>query len=280
MLFMEFAQIELRRGEPEQQRESMNGFANRYGCLGIDEYEYSLASTRIPGGSRARGERFEDWRTEVSTMHNAVRLWRLLDEHDVYGLARCVQWIEEPLLDLYGDGKLFKANILAGWYYCSEVDGTFMPIRDIARGCAPKANGRMAGAWSILTNAVNNYLGVNPTLEVLMVQSSADRKPGIVLQAAGLLTVMWLQFARAIEGNKKPRACKDCGKWFEVSAEDDGRTARRLFCTEACKTRDYRRRKDRAQQLKAEGMSVKAIAKDIDTDLDTIKKWITTKQKG
>jgi hypothetical protein len=57
-----------------------------------------------------------------------------------------------------------------------------------------------------------------------------------------LISALWLQFARGIAGNLEQRVCKECGTWFEVSSRDDGRSARRLFCSDPCKSRDYRRR--------------------------------------
>ena len=75
-----------------------------------------------------------------------------------------------------------------------------------------------------------------------------------------LLSATWLQFAQAIAGNREQHACKECGGWFEVSSRDDGRTARRLFCSDPCKSRDYRRSKKIAQHLKSAGKSVQAGA--------------------
>jgi endogenous inhibitor of DNA gyrase (YacG/DUF329 family) len=94
-----------------------------------------------------------------------------------------------------------------------------------------------------------------------------------------LLGAMWLQLAEAIAGNKQHRPCKECGKWMEISTEEDGRSARRLFCSDACKSRDYRRRIERARQLKAEGKSLKVIANELESDVDTIKNWVA-KRKG
>jgi C4-dicarboxylate-specific signal transduction histidine kinase len=53
----------------------------------------------------------------------------------------------------------------------------------------------------------------------------------------------------------------------------------REFCSDACKSRNYRDRKDKAQRLKAQGQTVAAISKELDTPAATIKNW-TTKRKG
>jgi hypothetical protein len=77
---------------------------------------------------------------------------------------------------------------------------------------------------------------------------------------SNLLAAMWLQLAHAIAGNKQYRACRECGNWFEISSEDDGLTARREFCSDPCKSRDYRRRREQALALKAEGRTLQQIA--------------------
>jgi hypothetical protein len=101
-----------------------------------------------------------------------------------------------------------------------------------------------------------------------------DRRSGRpVLQdfPLSLLGAVWLQFARAVGGNKEYRACASCERWFEVSPE----TARtnRQFCSEACRSRAYRDRKGRAVELRAEGWSFDRIAGELGSDLDTVKGW-------
>jgi transposase len=48
-----------------------------------------------------------------------------------------------------------------------------------------------------------------------------------------------------------------------------------VFCQDACKSKDYRDRKAKAQEMAAEGMSAKATAEEIQTDVATVKKWIS-----
>src|SRR5262249_31256111 len=85
-----------------------------------------------------------------------------------------------------------------------------------------------------------------------------------------LLSALWLRRAQARAGTKRHGPCKECGRWFEIWTEEDGRTARRLFCSDPCKSRDYRRRKEKARQLKSEGRAVRDIAKELDADVETI----------
>jgi hypothetical protein len=53
------------------------------------------------------------------------------------------------------------------------------------------------------------------------VQADADRlspKPA----ARTLLGCMWLQFARAIGGDKSYRVCQNCKRWFEIGGGTHG----------------------------------------------------------
>jgi hypothetical protein len=59
-----------------------------------------------------------------------------------------------------------------------------------------------------------------------------------------LLSALWLQFALAIAEDKRFRRCKQCGRWFQVYQDEDRRTARKEFCQDACKSRDYRLRRE------------------------------------
>jgi hypothetical protein len=93
-----------------------------------------------------------------------------------------------------------------------------------------------------------------------------------------LLGALWLQLAEAVSGNKEFRSCPTCGKWFELSP-DVART-NRLFCSDKCRTRAYRGRKEQAQKLAKKGKSIKEIAKELDSDVKTVKGWIQSQQQG
>ena len=90
-----------------------------------------------------------------------------------------------------------------------------------------------------------------------------------------LLGAMWAQFAWAVAGDKEVRRCATCGKWF-VLDPDTARTSR-LYCTEACRSRQYRRKKTEARELAASGESVAAIAARLESDVATVQGWLAAK---
>ena len=101
-------------------------------------------------------------------------------------------------------------------------------------------------------------------------------------QPRTLLAAMWLQLARAVVGKKGFSECKFCGSLFEVSTDTTGFRRNREFCSDVCKTRDYRQRRQTALELAADGTSLSAIADQITTKKATVQRWIdaaTTGQK-
>jgi hypothetical protein len=98
-------------------------------------------------------------------------------------------------------------------------------------------------------------------------------KMDLQVMPKNLLGALWLQLAEAIGGGKKFRQCDTCGGWFEVAPRHN--RADRQFCTDACRSRAYRGRQDRARQLAAEGRRLPAIAKELGSDVKTVRKWVT-----
>jgi hypothetical protein len=271
-LFRNFARV------PPKDRDAILAFANQYGNLGVVQALYELAPNEPGRLLGIWGEKHQEWAQHIDQMQRAVAIWDKVQAGDVAGLSRFIRWR--------------RAGGTGYWAYDSHPD---LPRIEVV---PPKASPPPPGRHSQLIESVEGLFKPDdvftPARFLVQRWVNAHLKdrasPHLLYQLEygtqvlqivphNLLGAMWLQFAHAIAGNKKHRSCKECGKWIEISSEDDGRSARRMFCSDSCKFRDYRRRKDRAQRLKAEGKPVKAIAKELDTDVETIKKWLT-KRKG
>jgi hypothetical protein len=103
-------------------------------------------------------------------------------------------------------------------------------------------------------------------------KKSPSHEPALHLVPNTLGGAMWIQLAQAIAGDKKHRACESCGRWFELSPET-ARTSK-YYCTEACRSRAYRARKEYAHQLHSEGKTPIQIAEQLKSEVETIKKWL------
>jgi hypothetical protein len=91
----------------------------------------------------------------------------------------------------------------------------------------------------------------------------------------GLIGALWLQFARAIDGKRTYRRCRECPRWFELTPAI-ARTNKR-FCSDACRFKAYRQRQDEARRLSAEGMALDEVAQRLGTDLKTVQGWVVRK---
>ena len=110
--------------------------------------------------------------------------------------------------------------------------------------------------------------GVEPHVEF----GSVER---LSFAPSDLLSAMWMKFALALVGGKSYRECKSCGKLFELSPETGSRSNRQ-FCPGSgyCKTKDFRKRKQRALKLWALKTPIREIAAQADTRLETVRRWI------
>jgi len=116
---------------------------------------------------------------------------------------------------------------------------------------------------------INDHLaGVEPHVEF----GSVER---LSFAPSDLLSAMWMKFALALVGGKSYRECKSCGKLFELSPETGSRSNRQ-FCPGSgyCKTKDFRKRKQRALKLWALKTPMREIAAQADTRIETVRRWI------
>jgi hypothetical protein len=108
----------------------------------------------------------------------------------------------------------------------------------------------------------------------LLWQQNRDRL-GVYIVPDGLIGALWLQFAQAVERDAQFRQCLECDTWFEV-APGRGRTDKQ-FCSTACRTKAYRKRQAEAVRLHGEGRSLEDIARELDSETDTVRGWIERK---
>ena len=112
-----------------------------------------------------------------------------------------------------------------------------------------------------------------------LLKFNASDHPELSFGHITLLTAMWDHFARAIARGKRFVRCKFCRRLLELSTDEIGYRTNRTFCSESCKTRDYRKRKRTTLRLAGEGQAVSTIAKEVQTTPATVRAWID-KAKG
>jgi hypothetical protein len=89
---------------------------------------------------------------------------------------------------------------------------------------------------------------------------------------------IWLQFGRAVAEGKEYSRCLECDSYFEHSATT-ARTNRR-FCSNACRSKNYRERQEEARRRHAEGWSLHEIVRYLDSDKVTVQGWLAPRISG
>ncbi len=116
---------------------------------------------------------------------------------------------------------------------------------------------------------VNEILG---EAEIFLTASQQNGGIGLRMHAMNLLSAMRLQLVDAITEEKRYRKCEHCSKPFEVSPQVN--RSDRMFCSDNCRVKAYYRRKQKAVTLREEGRSLREIAAEIGSDMQTLKSWL------
>lgn len=203
------------------------------------------------------------WVEHIDEMRSAVRVYDAVASRDPQVLAEhvsCRELRDEGLDRSYSHGWFVRyggREVLMGrskWRATEQ--GAFVFARHFL----------MWRVSAMLDKRVRFVLAEHP--------SSAQ--PTLRPHPVSLVGAMWLQLANAIAAEKSYRTCRMCGGWFEAGGVDD---ARKIFCSEGCKSKDYRRRRDLVKRLAADGQTVEEIGEQLaasgtDTDAETIRKWV------
>jgi hypothetical protein len=250
-LFRTFADVPL-------SKDGILQFANKYGALSnlLRPWTRSRAdrSEILTGGE----ERYGWWRGKIAAMKRAVMLWDLVRKGDEAGVVDFID-VNKPDSGLEIHWREEKLD--------SYEEGT--PGVVIKSG-QPEPKDAVEAALLLLQRTMEEelYKGLSAKMELI-----SDRRLEFRDRPSDLITAMWLQFALGVSGEREYRSCMVCKAWFELSP-DIARTTR-LFCSDACKSKGYRLKQDRARQLFAEKKGFSAIAKELGSNVATVKRWIT-----
>ncbi len=221
--------------------EAIVAFADRYGLLGGSvEREVSVigSDTAFVG----TGEPVDAWLSAIEDMRRVVQEWDRARANAPFGPPR--------------------------W----QVPERVPPGRGLS--LLQKSEAILGSQWrpDLLPN-VQRTLNANLARETgaRMLWSSEEGRLRLHLRPASLLGALWLQLAQAIDGDRHYRRCRVCASWFELRP-DRART-NRAYCSDACRFKAYRGRQARARELHAEGQDMETIARELGSDVETIRKW-------
>jgi hypothetical protein len=301
VLFREFADLST------DDLDALLGFANENGSLGFGHIAVCDPRTatsypnclvwedpEYPGGRAALllgVETYREWVTAIAHLKTATTVFDRLQARDATGMRKYLVWHDtgarearEHLPTHLSDRDKYRRPDGA-WYLdthphiADKESGGSARINDyIATGTTPtRYDDPLTVGWTWLVQAVNHQLRnrVSPQLWI----DPDGRRLIEQLHPQDLLSAMWAQLYRAMTAGKIYRNCKACAKWFEISGDDEGYTTRRMYCSDVCRVRAYRGRRDRAAMIAAAGKSAKEVseqlaAEGMETDLATVKKWV------
>ena len=260
-LFREFASL-----HPASEEEIVK-FAGKYGWLGgpmqVPVFRFKPGESRIPLPSinpmrQLVGERTTAWEAEAATMEHLVCLWDAATKGDRATLTEFVTW------DANGDGVRYVGilgrSMIARTNYREEF---FRNLKAGELGRPALEFVRTKVTERLDKSGIDNRLLWDPNY----------RRQRLHVVPTSLVAALWLQFAKAIEGDKEYRQCEQCSRWFEVAAEkrEDAK-----FCQNACRSKAYRERQKTARKLRNEGVPVREIARRLDSDTKTVTRWTKT----
>jgi hypothetical protein len=287
-LFRTFAEV-------EHSEDGLQAFADEYGCLWldpvVDKRTHSLsrfserrddplatAARMAPFNTYPAG-RFSDldqWDQAARAMREALRLWEQLTSPtpDEDFLRACFHWLGAPGIPPV---VIWKLDFHAGPFPKESPDD------ELAGSVLTVANhhGDVIGvAWELLRLAINSRLFGRVLPQLVWTEDRERERPALQFAPVNLYGCLWFQLARAIDGDRNYYRCKMCGKWGELKrgkgeGKGAGNRSTRQYCSSACRVKAHLERQAEARRLHAGGMKFRNIARQLGTDVATVKSWVT-----
>jgi hypothetical protein len=252
--------------------EGILDFARQYGRLG----EGVEAFASLPNGSSATVEPLSAWRTTLTWLGEAIRLWDLAQQENCAELSKVIRWERKGVVRYQAPRDLVLR--LHGSLPPIEARSLFDEMHTIASAdynpglfSAFTQGNVVEPARCFVLRIVNDYLG--RAAQPALLWNGKHRKVLLRHYPRSLLGAVYLQFTTAILSGRATQMCPVCGRYFEVTAPASRND--RLTCSNRCRVRAYRDRQQKARELYGEGWSTKRIAKEIGSDISTIKKWLS-----
>jgi len=232
-LYREFANL-----EPTE--EAYASFANQYGDLGIGVFIDASPTPDFEATFGAASDPFCRWRSAHAQIRAVVDVLNAIQAEDTTVLK---QWFtvskdgakyhrKDPVtLEAFGWVTIAGELREYVWKWATKADSDAEGLLRVARGWAQQQINEAIGG--------EKHPGTNCSARVVFDQDREHMTLRIVPET--LIGAMWFQCARVLALNPLFRACKHCGKWFELSP--DTRRKQAIYCSARCKVAAYRAKK-------------------------------------
>jgi hypothetical protein len=230
---------------------------------------------------------------EITAMREVVDLWSYYQAGDVKGMARHISWAKD------GEGKdivQYQSNpdvapadleqLHPDNYDVDPETGESCDVQALATTAViasshhhPEWLARFQPGDVFLPALVFVQRRVNERLPQLLVpQMDHDLRHdrlSVKLVPSNLLGALWLLFMQAMIERRQFRRCQQCSSWFEIRPPATRST--RIYCGDTCRIAARRARARMARDMHGQGKSAREIAATLETDVATVKRWITAK---
>ncbi|NLZ02502.1 MAG: hypothetical protein GXY25_18450 [Pirellulaceae bacterium] len=242
LLFWEFSQV-------KPAKEAVLDFANHRGLLVGTHY-----SGRVGGNTLAA------WCAEIEVMRFAIEVQSALARGDDEALGKTVIWDDGTDRPRYVTPAALE-NLKRSW-----------TGQQRAHEITLFSHGALTAPAERLVQDIIEWKTQSPKAQFFF--GAAD-EPEIIVRVDELRQVVWFQFALAVRG-RGLRFCAHCGRPFVMNVRSD-----QTLCSKNCTVLDTYHRKKKAQRMRADGVSVREIAKAVGAktrslkeNMAQVKKWI------
>jgi hypothetical protein len=225
------------------------GFANRFGLLG-------------KGAVNKDGETLESWRKAIRWFNVLTSLWKASEQYDEPFIREHLHWEKEVVL-CHGLPDI----------PCAALGDPFRLDRAALKRAGVRYKDFESAAIIFVHQALNVAMSnVAPARLFLGWDWNGENRRSILwYQASSLFGVMVAQFFDAVSLDKHFPRCQACGRFFD---EDEDWRSDRTTCSDACRQKLHRMRREQALQLHAKGKEAQEIARKIRSDVETVQRWI------
>jgi len=258
LLFREFANMPF---TPE----GFVDFANKHGFLfGRDDKRHYQCQT-LDSSQNCFAESLDDWYGLQTSFRSTYDLWQAIKVENIDFLKAILRFNDNFYkIPFRIEGQEMEAHERA-------VSSAELELWGIQEG------DYLGAARAVLVKELDILLKMetrfNPSIRAL---SGGDIS--VTLEPWNLLGTLVLQLVLAVTGNKEFRQCKACDKWFELHP-DKART-NRLHCSNECRFKAHKQKRDLALKYSEEGWSLARVAQELSSNEETIMNWISKAQSA
>lgn len=245
-LFQEFAEL-------QRTPEDVLAFAKAHGSLGGRTEELVRPTDPVtrkslaPPDGVALGEALIYWYEQIRRMRELLDIWGMVERRDEVSLSKRIRWRLQPYEHRDLPGVYYAPETVPSTEYSPSLTPPEKTIADDLLNPKPIAQGWLKygeviepARWFLLSQ-ITEQLEYHHATARFVYRPGKAVTHALQLWPDGLIGILWVQFAQAIDGHRNYQKCPECPTWFELSP--DVARSDKVYCSDRCRVRASRRRK-------------------------------------